>query len=213
MVPLVALLISRLRPSRPAAPAGADEVRLLAGPEAETLARSAAVLAAIDQSAAALRLVRSGASAADPASPQALTRLALLRYGVVQFVDALEAAEGGAPDPHAVIAGVAGGEAFHRHLRAFRQQLDGCHPRMVGETEAVALLRRVQGQPVLVAVATRTRRPDRLTRAELAQMSAFVDQVRAAWAGEVEALRARLAERTRDLPPQALERLPEAPAP
>lgn len=210
MAPLAALLMRRLRPSRPASPAGAAEVRLLTGPEAAALVGAAAVLAAIDQAAAALRQLRSAGSGAEPGSPEALTRLALLRYGVVQFVDALEAAEGGAPDPRAVIAGVSGGEAFHRHLRAFRAQLDGCHPRMVGETEAVALLRRVQGQPVLVAVATRTRRPDRLTPAELAQMSAFVDHVRAAWADEVEALRAGLAERTRALEPGDLERLAEA---
>lgn len=212
MATLAALLKRRFRAGPDAPPAGAHEVRLLASPDAAALARAVSVLAALDQAADALRLLRKGGPGRATGAAEALRRLALLRLALVQFVDALAAAREGPLDPAAAIEGAPGGETFHRHLRAFRAQLDGCHPRMVGETETVALLRRVQDQPVLITVATRTLRPDRLTSAELARMSDFVDQVRAGWAEQVEALRAQVADQTHRLSPAELDSLPPAPA-
>ncbi len=217
MAVLAALLRRRLRAaSRPSPPPGADDVRLLDTPDAVLMAEAASTLAAIDQSMAALELLRrrSRRPAPDPHGPEALIDLALLRHGVVQFVDCFEAGRrAGGPDPGTAFGGMDGGAAFYRHLCAFRDQLSGPHARLVGVTQPVALLRRPGDQPVLVGVATRTRRPDRLTDAELAQMIAFIGHARAAWTDRLEEIRARVVDHARALSPEELDRLPSAPAP
>ncbi len=203
-----AALFRLRRRGPPAAPLGALDVRLLDSPQARRLAEAAAVLAAMDQGLEALAELhaRSRRRPPDPRGVDALVEVALLRHGVVQFVDCYEAARGAGlmddPDP--------AGLAFYRHVRAFRDELCGPHARLVGETQTVALLRRVADRPVLAGVLTRTRRPDRLTPAELAQMLAFTRRARAACAERLEEMRAAVLDEVRTLSADELDRLPAA---
>lgn len=216
MAVFAALFRRRPRSASPSPrPPGADDVRLLDTPDAVLMAEAASTLAAIGQSLAALEALRlrSRRPPPEPHGPDALTDLALLRHGVVQFVDCFEAGRrAGGPSPETAFGGLDGGAAFYRHLCAFRDQLSGPHARLVGSTQPVALLRRAGDQTILVGVATRTRRPDRLTEAELAQMIAFIGHARTAWTHRLEEIRERVVDQARALSPDDLDRLPPAPA-
>lgn len=208
----VAATVFRRRRGVPSAPLGAHEVRLLDTPEARRLAEAAAILAAMDQAREALSEVhaRSRRPAPDPKGPDALAEVALLRHGVVQFVDSVEAARRADLLGDAILDGPGVGPTFYRHLCAFRDELSGPHVRLVGETGTVALLRRVGDRPVLAGVAIRTRRPGRLTSAELAQMLAFVALACAACAERLEEMRAAVLDQARGLTADELETLPAA---
>lgn len=213
MVALAALF--RRRHEIASAPLGARDVRLLDGPQARRLAEAAAVLAAMDQALQALSELhaRSRRPAPDPRGPEALVEIALLRHGVVQFVDCFEAARRLGLAGEADAAGPSGSLTFYRHLCAFRDELMGPNARLVGQTEAVALLRHVGDRPLLAGVATRTRRPDRLTSAELAQMLAFVRRARTACAERLEHMRAAMLDHLRAFSTEQLDSLPAAPDP
>lgn len=206
----VAAAVFRRRRGVPSAPLGAHEVRLLDTPEARRLAEAAAILAAMDQAREALSEVhaRSRRPAPDPGGADAIVEIALLRHGVVQFVDSFEAARRADLLDDATFDGPGVGPAFYRHLCAFRDELSGPHARLVGETGTVALLRRVGDRPVLAGVAIRTRRPGRLTSAELAQMLAFVGLARDACAERLEQMRAAVLDQVRSLSADELETLP-----
>ena len=208
----MAALAARFRRHRPggsSAPLGVQDVRLVDSPDARMLARAAAILAAMDQALEALAELQARSRRRPPAptGPEALIEVALLRHGVVQFVDCLDAAHAVGLLEEVDLSGL----AFCRHLRAFRDELCGPHARLVGETQTVALLRRVADRPVLAGVATRTRRPGRLTAAELTQLLTLTGQVRAACAERLERLRATVLEQVRGLSATRLDSLPRAP--
>jgi hypothetical protein len=194
------------------APLGAHDVRLLATPDALRLAETAAILAAMDQALQALTELRARSRRPSPGTYEAgaLVEVALLRHGVVQFLDCFDAARSLGLLDEAAFGGSAEARSFYRHLRAFRDQLSGPHARLVGETQTVALLRRMGDRPVLAGLATRTRRPDRLTPAELAQLLAFFGRARAACARRLEEMRASVLDHLRRLPVDELEALPPA---
>ncbi len=201
----------RARAAASEAPPGVDDVRLLDTPDAVLMAETASMLAAIDQAAGALEMVRQGSRRPTPDPRAALADLALLRFGVVQFVDCFEAGRrAGLVHPAEAFARLDGGLAFYRHLCAFRDELSGPHARLVGETETVALFRRVREQLILAGVATRIRRPDRLTAAEVAQILTFIGHAREVWVDQLQRLRARVADQVRDLPQERLGALPPA---
>lgn len=190
---------------------GFGEVRRLLSPAAEQLSNAASFLQALDQAIEALAILRRRRRRSHPSGAESLQDLALLRFGLMQFIDCLEAGGGaGLPAAEQVYGGADGGLAFYGHVRTFRDQLCGHQARLVGVSEAIAWLRRVNGRPVLQGVATRSRRPDRLTSVELAQITAFMEQARTAWARRVEDLRANLMDEVRALDAQQLDQLPLA---
>jgi hypothetical protein len=137
------------------------------------------------------------------------TDLALLRFGVVQFCTCFGGRRGSARLTARQAFG-SGGVRFFDHLRTLGQELEGAHPRMIGQTETVALLRRHGDALIPLSVATRVRRPDRLTRAELGRLIAFMRRGLEAYAERANALRGELGDHLRALDPEALERLPPA---
>lgn len=210
MVAFAALL--RRRRQAPSAPLGAHEVRRLDTPDGRLLAGAAAILAAMDQAFEALTELhaRSRRRAPDPGGPDALGEVALLRFGLVQFVDSFDSARSAGLLEAADLDGPDGGLFFYRHLCAFRDELEGPGARLVGETEAVVLLRRIADRPVLIGVATRARRPGRLTPAELAQILSFIGRTRSACATRLEQKRSALLDRVRALSAEELDSLPAA---
>lgn len=197
------------------APAKNRDVRLLHGHEAALFVEAVSMLLAIDQAVQALTALRDRPRSprSRPAGPEVVADVALLRYGIVQFVDCFEAGRRpGLPGPEEIFAAADAWPTFYRHLCAFRYQLAGPQARLVGVTEAVAFLRRVNDQPVLAGVASRTLRPGRLTKPELSQMIDFMDHVRAAWSTRVDDLRGALVDQLRGLSPDQLDALPRADA-
>ena len=192
------------------------DVRLVDGREATLFVEAVSMLLAIDQAVEALTALRDRARSprSGPSGAEAIADVALLRYGIVQFVDCFEAGRrAGLPGPEEIFAAADVWPSFYRHLCAFRYQLSGPQARLVGVTQAVAFLRRVNDRPVLAGVASRTRRPDRLTRPELSQMIDFMNHVRAAWSARVDDLRGALVDQVRGLSPEQLDALPRADAP
>ncbi|GAA0629332.1 hypothetical protein GCM10009422_28460 [Brevundimonas kwangchunensis] len=162
-------------------PPGVDEVRLLKSANALKLAELAGIIGALDQSIVAMRSLEAD-RAQSRASTDPVTDLALLRFAIVQFVDCFTARRGSArltPKKAFDEAGV----KFFGYVVEFANQLSGAHARVVGETETVVLLKRSGERAGVIGLTTRARRPERLTRPELASLAAFMETGRAAYAG------------------------------
>jgi hypothetical protein len=192
-------------------PSGADDVRRLDGDSADQLAELAALIAAVEQAIVALTTLaeRRRSDPSGRSAGEAVTDLALLRFGVVQFCTCFGGRRGSARLTARQAFG-SGGVRFFDHLRTLGQELEGAHPRMIGQTETVALLRRHGDALIPLSVATRVRRPDRLTLAELGRLIAFMRRGLEAYAERANALRSELGDHLRALDPEALERLPPA---
>lgn len=194
-------------------PAGANDVRLLLAAEAETLTGLVALTTATHQSVVALRVLagrRRGAPAGARPEADEVTDMALLRFALLQFVPCFAARR----DPVKLTPNQAFGPAgarFFRHVRAFADELSGASPRLVGRVEAVALLRVEGDQAAALSVTTRSRRPDRLTAVELAQLIEFMEGGVQAYADRASEARAALTEAVRALDPAQLLALPSAP--
>lgn len=194
--------LGRGRTSHRALPPGVDEVRLLRSANALKLAELAGIISAIDQSIAAMRRLETD-RAQSRASTDPVADLALLRFGVVQFVDCFVARKGSARltpkkafDP--------AGMKFFNHVADFADQLSGSHPRVVGQTETVVLLKRAAERAGVVGLTTRARRPERLTRPELASLAEFMEQGRAVYAGVFEATRLKVMAEVERMTPEKL---------
>jgi hypothetical protein len=201
----------RGREPAPALPSGADEVRRLEGDAADRLAELAALLAAVEQAVVALTTLaeRRRSDPSGRSAAEAVTDLALLRFGVVQFCACFGGRRGSARLTARQAFG-ARGVGFFDHLRTLGQELEGAHPRITGRTETVALLRGHGDSLVPLSVVTRMRRPDRLTLAELGHLIEFMARGIDAYAERANQLRGELGERMRALSPEELERLPRA---
>jgi hypothetical protein len=185
--------------------------RLLNGGAAERLARATSVMKALDQAIAAITMLRRRRSAVARPNEVEVQDLALLQFGIIQYLDCLDASgPAGWPGPEEIYGCVEGGLTFCGHLRTFRDQLCGPHARLVGASEAIALLRRVHGQAVLQGVVARSRRPDRLTSSELAQMIQFMERARGSWMRRLTETHRDLLDELRVLSPQELDELPRA---
>ena len=219
--PDLSALLARLSPPwrRDAAdgagrlPPGANDVRLLLSGEAETLTRLVALTTTARQSVVALRTLadrRRKASADVRSETDEVTDMALLRFALLQFVSCFAARR----DPVKLTPGQAfgpSGARFFRHVRAFADELSGASPRLAGRVEAVALLRVQDDQAAVLSVTTRSRRPDRLTAVELAQLIEFMEGGVQAYADRASEVRAALTEAARAMDAADLLALPSAP--
>ncbi len=183
-------------------PPGVDEIRLLQTAGARRMAEVAGIVASLDQAIAAMRRLESD-RVQSRVSTDPVADLALLRFAMVQFVDCFVARKGSvrlAPSK----AFDASGVKFFDHVAEFAGQLSGSHARVVGQTEAVVLLRRAGERVGVVGLTTRARRPERLTRPELASLAQFMEQGRAVYAGMLEAARLKVLSEVERMTPDKL---------
>jgi hypothetical protein len=194
-------------------PPGANDVRPLLSSEAEILTQLGALTTATHQSVVALRTLaerRRGAPAGPRSETDEVTDMALLRFALLQFVQCFAVRR----DPVKLTPSQAFGSSgarFFKHVRAFADELSGAGPRLVGRVEAVALLRVHEGRAAALSVTTRSRRPDRLTAVELAQLIDFMESGVQAYAERAAERRTTLTETVRAMDPAELVALPHAP--
>ncbi len=159
-------------------PPGVDEVRLLETDHAAGLAELAAVLTVLDQAIGAMRILIQRRT---NEQPDAVVDIALLQFAVVQFVGCFKGGRGSRRlKPKQAFDGP--GSRFFEHLAALADQLSGAHARLTGQTEVVVLLKRAPDRVGVLGLATRSRRPDRLTIHELSNIADFMDRGRDAYA-------------------------------
>lgn len=183
-------------------PPGVDEIRLLQTASARKLAELAGLIASLDQAIAAMRRLEND-RVQSRVSTDPVADLALLRFAMVQFVDCFVARKGSArltPSKAFDPTGV----KFFDHVAEFAAQLSGPHARVVGQTETVVLLRRAEDRVGVVGLTTRSRRPERLTRPELASLAEFMEQGRAVYAGVFEATRLKVMSEVERMTPDKL---------
>lgn len=183
-----------------ALPPGADEVRFLRTPEAEALAEWAAIVAILDQTLGAMRLLiaRRQAPQTDP-----LADLALLQFAVTQFVSCFKGRKGARRLTPKQAFDAAGARHFE-HIAALGDQLSGAQPRLTGQTEVVVLLKRSGLRAAMAGLTTRTRAPDRLTVVELAGIAAFMERGRDAYADKARRQRELLMDQVGAMTDEAL---------